>query len=49
VFYVSGTARVVESLGPFDRIPPMARFIGATSLALWTGVVYFGRLIPWDL
>jgi hypothetical protein len=49
VFYVSGMARVVEQLGPFDRVPRMAQFIGATSLLLWTSVVYFGRLIPWDL
>jgi hypothetical protein len=49
VFYVSGMARVVEGLGPFDRVPPLAQLIGATSLALWTAVVYFGRLIPWDL
>jgi hypothetical protein len=49
VFYVSGTAGVVEKLGPSDRVPPRAHFIGATSLVLWTGVVYFGRLIPWDL
>ena len=49
VFYVSGTARIVEGLGPFDRVPPFARVIAGTSLALWTAVVYFGRLIPWDL
>jgi hypothetical protein len=49
VFYASGAARAVEQLGPFDRVPSLARFIGATSPLLWTCVVYFGRLIPWDL
>jgi hypothetical protein len=39
----------VEQLGPFDPVPPLGRFIGATSIVLWTSVVYFGRLIPWDL
>jgi hypothetical protein len=49
VFYLSGMARTVDGLGAYDRIPPLAKVIGGTSLALWTGVVYFGRLIPWDL
>ena len=49
VFHASGTARVVEHLGPSDRVPRLAQIIGASSLALWTAVVYFGRLIPWDL
>jgi len=48
-FQVSGMSRVVDRLGPSDPIPGMARLMGATSLALWVGVVYFGRLIPWDL
>jgi hypothetical protein len=48
-FYATGTARLVEQLGPYEAVPPLARTIGATSLLLWTAVVYFGRLIPWDL
>ena len=48
-FHLTGSARAVERLAPYESAPPLARIIGATSLALWTGVVYFGRLIPWDL
>ena len=48
-FHLTGMARVVETLKPGDDAPPLARFIGGTSLALWLGVVYFGRLIPWAL
>lgn len=48
-FYVTGMARAVDRLGPDDSAPPLARVMGATSLALWLGVVYFGRLIPWEL
>jgi len=48
-FYVSGMSRKVDELGPDDDTPRLAKLIGATSLVLWLGVVYFGRLIPWDL
>ena len=48
-FHLTGMARVVEKLGPMDDAPVLARVIGATSLALWLGVIYVGRLIPWDL
>jgi len=42
-------ARTVDELGPADDAPRLAKLLGATSLVLWLGVVYFGRLIPWDL
>ena len=45
----SGIAAQVEALGPGDDAPPVAKLIGATSLFLWVGVVYWGRLIPWGL
>jgi hypothetical protein len=48
-FHLTGLARLVDTLGPADDAPPLARFIGGTSLLLWIGVVYFGRLIPWAL
>ena len=48
-FHLTGMARVVRMLQPEDEAPPLARFIGGTSLALWIGVVYFGRLSPWAL
>lgn len=49
VFYQSGVSRAVDSLGPGDDAPLLAKVIGATSLFLWVGVVYWGRLIPWGL
>lgn len=49
LFYITGMAKKVDELGPNDAAPPFAKLIGATSLALWLSVVYFGRLIPWDL
>jgi hypothetical protein len=48
-YYWSGVARAVEALGPGDDAPAVAKFIGAGSLVLWIGVVYWGRLIPWGL
>jgi hypothetical protein len=49
VFYVTGMARAIDTLGPGDDAPPLAKFIAGTSLFLWLGVVYWGRLIPWGL
>lgn len=48
-FYLTGSARAVDALGPEDDAPPLAKVIAATSLFLWIGVVYFGRLIPFGL
>lgn len=48
-FYVTGASRAVDALGPEEDAPPVAKVIAGTSLALWLGVVYFGRLIPWML
>jgi len=48
-FHVTGMARVVNTLEPSEDAPRLAKLIGGASLALWIGVVYFGRLIPWAL
>lgn len=48
-FYLTGTARAVDALGPGDDAPPLAKAIAAISLFLWIGVVYFGRLVPFGL
>ena len=45
-FYLTGMARTVDTLGPVDDAPPLAKVIAGTSLFLWIGVVVFGRLIP---
>ena len=49
VFFRSGMSRAVDSLGPGDDAPLLAKVIAASSLFLWVGVVYWGRLIPWGL
>lgn len=48
IFYLSPLHRSVESLGPGEDAPLGAKLIAATSLALWVGVIYFGRMIPWE-
>jgi hypothetical protein len=48
-FYATGMGRVVDALGPTDDVPPLGKFMGLASLTLWLGVIYFGRLIPWEL
>ena len=48
-FYVTGMGRLVDTLGADDDVPWPGRFMGLASLALWLGVIYFGRLIPWEL
>jgi hypothetical protein len=48
-FHLTGMARVVEALGPMNDTPLLARCLGGVSLALWLGVIYVGRLIPWEL
>jgi hypothetical protein len=46
-FYVTGTARASDLVGPGQDAPFRAKVIAGTSLFLWVGVMYFGRLIPW--
>jgi hypothetical protein len=45
-FYVTGSARTVDSLRAGDDAPLLAKCIAGTSLFLWIGVIVFGRLIP---
>ena len=49
LFYVTGASRAVDQLAPDADAPLFAKVIGGTSLFLWLGVIYFGRLIPWAL
>jgi hypothetical protein len=46
VFYATGIFHSVEALGPEDDAPRGAKIIAATSLFLWLGVVYLGRMLP---
>jgi hypothetical protein len=46
VFYLSGLARTVSTLGPGDDASTGAKVIAATSLFLWVGVMFWGRMLP---
>ena len=46
VFYLCGVARAVDALGPGDDAPVSAKIIAATSLFLWVGVMFWGRMLP---
>jgi hypothetical protein len=38
--------RQVEAMGPGDDAPTSAKVIAATSILLWFGVMYWGRMLP---
>jgi hypothetical protein len=46
LFYFTGLFRNVEDLGPGDDAPRGAKIIAGTSLLLWVGVMYLGRMLP---
>lgn len=48
-FHLTGMARAIQTLKPYEDAPVLARAMGGISLVLWLGVIYFGRLIPWAL
>jgi hypothetical protein len=45
-FYVTRLHGQVEAVGPGEDVPPAARLVAATSLLLWIGVIYWGRMLP---
>jgi len=45
IFYW-GPYRQVEAMGPGDDAPASAKVIAATSIFLWFGVMYWGRMLP---
>jgi hypothetical protein len=45
VFYTAGIYQTVETLGPGDHAPMPARIVGAVSLFLWAGVLFWGRML----
>ena len=45
VYYGSGLARRVDAIGAGQDAPLSAKITAALSLALWTGVMYWGRMI----
>ena len=44
-FYLTDAFHSVESLGPGEEAPPLAKFFAATSLVLWFAVIALGRYI----
>lgn len=45
IFYIVPFKKV-EHMGPGDDAPFSARIIAATSIVLWFGVIYLGRMLP---
>lgn len=46
IFYVTGLARRVDTLQPGEAAPVSAKLVAASSLFLWFGVLYWGRMLP---
>jgi hypothetical protein len=36
----------VDNVGAGHDVPPAAKLVAATSLFLWVGVMYWGRMLP---
>ncbi len=45
-FYASGLSRIVDAVGADQDVPRAAKVVGAVSLILWIGVIYWGRMLP---
>ena len=45
-FYLTGLSRRVDSVGGGEEAPAAAKLVAATSLFLWIGVMYWGRMLP---
>jgi hypothetical protein len=46
LFYVTGLAAKADATGAGADAPFGAKVVGATSLLLWFGVMYWGRMLP---
>lgn len=44
-FYATGIYQTVETLGPGEDAPMPAKVVGAVSLFLWAGVLFWGRML----
>ncbi len=45
-FYATGLSHRIEELGPGADAPLSAKIVAATSLIMWFGVMYWGRMLP---
>ena len=46
LFYLTGLSRRVDGVGPGEQAPLAAKMIAASSLFLWFGVIFWGRMLP---
>jgi hypothetical protein len=46
VFYLTGISRRVDGVLGGETVPTSAKLVAATSLFLWIGVMYWGRMLP---
>jgi len=46
LFHCTGAFRTWLHLGPGEEAPPFAKFIAASSIFLWFGVIVLGRYLP---
>ena len=47
LYYKLKVEHMLVNIGPGEDTPGIAKLIGGTSLLLWTGVLAYGRLIPY--
>ena len=47
IYFWKKAMPILERAGPHEDAPTMIKLVGLSSLLLWTGVLSFGRLIPY--
>ena len=47
LFYTSGIAGQIESLAEHEEAPVSAKVFAGTSLVLWVGTLFLGRMLPY--
>jgi len=45
-FYLGGVMHKIEALGPGADPPLSAKLVSLTSIVMWLGVAYWGRMLP---
>jgi len=48
IYYFGGIARQADAVPPGEDAPRSAKFVAATSLIAWFGVIFFGRMIMYN-
>jgi len=47
IYFWKSVEPILEKLGPHEDPPTLIKAVGLASLLMWTGVLAFGRLIPY--